>query len=187
METHGTPFDHENDLTDLERRLAAWRPAPGSLDRDRMLFEAGRAGVQIVDRTRFWRLATAASTLVAVTLGGLLAARALATASASIFQPPLGSLHQFKGNPRHKKRCRLQLLKCPGQTATWPCPYESPVAAETFRRSISSSRTGQAGPRRPRRNRRRRSNRCGPATSSVFSNSDEPACDIDSMIQREFS
>ena len=31
------------DLTALERRLAAWRPAAGALDRDRMLYDAGRA------------------------------------------------------------------------------------------------------------------------------------------------
>lgn len=33
-----------DELSDLERRLAAWRPAAsGSLSRERMLFEAGRA------------------------------------------------------------------------------------------------------------------------------------------------
>ena len=31
------------DLTALERRLSAWRPAAGALDRDRMLYDAGRA------------------------------------------------------------------------------------------------------------------------------------------------
>ena len=37
--------DLENDLTAVERRLAAWRPA-AALDRDRMLFHAGRAAAQ---------------------------------------------------------------------------------------------------------------------------------------------
>jgi hypothetical protein len=33
-------------MTDLERRLAGWSPAPVALDRDRVLFDAGRASVQ---------------------------------------------------------------------------------------------------------------------------------------------
>src|SRR5262249_39292774 len=31
------------DLTAMERRLAGWRPSTGALDRDRMLYDAGRA------------------------------------------------------------------------------------------------------------------------------------------------
>ena len=40
------PIDNHGlgaDLSALERRLAAWRPAAGALDRDRMLYDAGRA------------------------------------------------------------------------------------------------------------------------------------------------
>jgi hypothetical protein len=33
-------------MTELERRLAGWSPAPVALDRDRMLFDAGRASAQ---------------------------------------------------------------------------------------------------------------------------------------------
>ncbi len=65
--------DHENELTALERRLAAWRPAGGGLDRDGMLFRAGAAAARADDRTSSWRLATAASVLLTATLGGLLA------------------------------------------------------------------------------------------------------------------
>jgi hypothetical protein len=56
------------DLTALERRLAAWRPSAGALDRDRMLYDAGRASVGV----RPWRLAAAALLLATTGLGGLL-------------------------------------------------------------------------------------------------------------------
>jgi hypothetical protein len=56
------------DLTALERRLAAWRPAAGALDRDRMLYDAGRAAAG----ARPWRPATAALLLATTGLGGLL-------------------------------------------------------------------------------------------------------------------
>jgi hypothetical protein len=73
MECEKHDPDRENDLTALERRLAAWRPAAGAVDRDRMLFDAGRAAARAEDRVRVWRLATAASIIVIATLGGLLA------------------------------------------------------------------------------------------------------------------
>jgi hypothetical protein len=65
--------DQENDLTALERRLAGWRPAIGGLDRDRMLFDAGRAAARAEGRSRLWQLATAALVFVTAGLGGLLA------------------------------------------------------------------------------------------------------------------
>ena len=73
MERDQPLADDENDLTPLERRLAAWRPAAGTLDRDRMLYSAGQAPARDEDRVRYWRLAAAASIVVAVTLAGLLA------------------------------------------------------------------------------------------------------------------
>ena len=62
----------EDNLKALEHRLATWRPAIGGLDRDRMLYEAGKAQVT-EGHVRFWRLATAALLFVTVGLGGLLA------------------------------------------------------------------------------------------------------------------
>jgi hypothetical protein len=63
----------EDHLSPLEERLRSWVPSPGGLDRDRMLFEAGRAAVQgpILDRTsgRLWKYATAAAVLLASGLG----------------------------------------------------------------------------------------------------------------------
>src|SRR5260370_13561380 len=38
-----TPPRREDDLSDVERRLAGWQPASGNLDADAMLFAAGRA------------------------------------------------------------------------------------------------------------------------------------------------
>jgi hypothetical protein len=65
--------EHQIDLTELEHRLAAWRPAAGALDRDRMLYDAGRAAALAGVQARSWRLATAALALLTIGLGGLLA------------------------------------------------------------------------------------------------------------------
>jgi hypothetical protein len=59
--------DREPDLRALERRLAGWKPSAGALDRDRMLYDAGRAAAGI----HRWRLAAAALLLVSLGLGGL--------------------------------------------------------------------------------------------------------------------
>jgi hypothetical protein len=60
----------------LEGRLAAWRPSAGGLDRDALLFEAGRASAR-AEASAPLRLASgsaAALAALAVGLGGLLAA-----------------------------------------------------------------------------------------------------------------
>lgn len=63
----------EDDLTDLERRLRQWQPTALGLDRDRMLFEAGRATA----RAEIWGWvpigSIAALLIVAVGLGVLVA------------------------------------------------------------------------------------------------------------------
>ncbi len=62
----------EDHLSPLEERLRSWVPSAGGLDRDRMLFEAGRAAVQGPSRAgtsgRLWKYATAASVLLALGL-----------------------------------------------------------------------------------------------------------------------
>jgi hypothetical protein len=58
--------DREPDLTALERRLAGWKPSATALDRDRMLYDAGRASAGV----RAWRLATAVLLLASLALGG---------------------------------------------------------------------------------------------------------------------
>jgi hypothetical protein len=73
MDVDKKGHDLEDDLTALERRVAAWRPAAGLLNRDRTLFDAGRAAALAEGRSRVWQLATAASALLTVTLGALLA------------------------------------------------------------------------------------------------------------------
>jgi hypothetical protein len=72
MDIEHPEIEREFDLSDVERRLAAWRPAVGGLDRDRMRYEAGRAAARADGRVQSWRLATAALALFAVGLGGLL-------------------------------------------------------------------------------------------------------------------
>jgi hypothetical protein len=66
------PGEIENDLRALEHRLAAWRPAPGALDRDRMLYDAGRSAARAESRIHSWRLATVALLLLFVGSGVLL-------------------------------------------------------------------------------------------------------------------
>jgi hypothetical protein len=73
MDIDKSHSNHENELTAMEARLAAWRPAAVALNRDRMLFNAGRAAAKAEGRSRLWQLVTAASVLVTVTLSGLLA------------------------------------------------------------------------------------------------------------------
>jgi len=70
---HSEHPEIENELNAMERRLATWRPVIGALDRDRMLYEAGRAAARADARVQSWRLATAALILIGVGLGGLLA------------------------------------------------------------------------------------------------------------------
>lgn len=63
-----TGHDREDDLIEheLEQPLTALEPLPGALNRDRMLFEAGRASAQAGARARFLMLAAAT---VAVSIG----------------------------------------------------------------------------------------------------------------------
>jgi len=57
----------------LEHRLAAWQPAAGALDRDRMLYEAGRSAARADSHTQAWRLTAAALLLLLIGSGGLMA------------------------------------------------------------------------------------------------------------------
>jgi hypothetical protein len=63
----------EDQLSSLEERLRSWVPSPDRLDRDRMLFEAGRAEargpIQAGTRANLWKFATAAAVLLASGLG----------------------------------------------------------------------------------------------------------------------
>src|SRR5262245_2702578 len=65
-----TPFPrHEDDLNDVERRLAAWQPDSGRLDTDAMLFAAGLAAGRR-GRGRFlWPALCVVLTLQAAGLG----------------------------------------------------------------------------------------------------------------------
>jgi hypothetical protein len=63
----------EQDPTRFERRLASWLPAATALDRDRMLFEAGRASARAEARGKVWPFAALGLALLLVGLGGLFA------------------------------------------------------------------------------------------------------------------
>lgn len=95
MDSEHPEIEREFDLTEVERRLAAWRPATGALNRDRLLYDAGRAAARADGQSGSWRPATVALALVAALLGGLLAnerSRCLkletSLASASGTRPP---------------------------------------------------------------------------------------------------
>jgi hypothetical protein len=62
---------HDATLTEFERALAALEPVPPALDRDRLLFEAGRRSA----RRRGWPWPAAALGLLAAALGGTLLLR----------------------------------------------------------------------------------------------------------------
>jgi hypothetical protein len=67
-------FNPDKDrVTSLEDRLRQWVPDAAGLDRDRMLFEAGRAqalgSIRAESRARLWKLAAAAAVVLAVGSG----------------------------------------------------------------------------------------------------------------------
>jgi hypothetical protein len=67
-------FNSDQDrVNDLEQRLRSWVPAAGALDRDRMLFEAGRAAAGAAVRARrisqWWKFAAAGAAVLAMGLG----------------------------------------------------------------------------------------------------------------------
>lgn len=66
MHTHS---DFPDDLSEMERRLSAWQPAPEGLDADAMLFAAGRAAGS-PHRVRFvWPVLTGFLALLALLFG----------------------------------------------------------------------------------------------------------------------
>jgi hypothetical protein len=72
MDTNPSP--RPDDLSDLERRLAGWRPATAGLDPDALLFAAGRASVPRPSPIRFaWPAVAAALALLAAGLGAWIA------------------------------------------------------------------------------------------------------------------
>ena len=66
------PEPLEPRLNEVAAALAALRPSPPALDRDRLLFNAGRASVS---RPWLWRIAAAASTAAALVLAAILILR----------------------------------------------------------------------------------------------------------------
>src|SRR5438445_38546 len=65
---------HPDDLTELERRLAAWKPAHDGLDHEAMLFAAGRASARPGGGWLAWPILSGSLALAAVALGVWLAA-----------------------------------------------------------------------------------------------------------------
>lgn len=63
---------HDPGLTALERALAGLAPSPGALDRDALMFAAGRASVR---RGWAWPCAAAGATVAALLFGALLLLR----------------------------------------------------------------------------------------------------------------
>jgi hypothetical protein len=59
-----------DDLTDLESRLARWRPDAAGLDPDAMLFAAGRASVRPSPTRLIWPTVAACATVVALGTSG---------------------------------------------------------------------------------------------------------------------
>jgi hypothetical protein len=69
-EFDGLPNDlDEDDLIRLEQRLGDWSPSLGGLDRDRFLYEAGRADLAARDRRLFKALLAASIALALAAVG----------------------------------------------------------------------------------------------------------------------
>jgi hypothetical protein len=88
MDTHP---QHPDELSDLERRLAACAPADAGLDADAMLFAAGRASTRPGPARFIWPALAASLAGLAVVLGTWLAAERserLALAERLRQQPP---------------------------------------------------------------------------------------------------
>jgi hypothetical protein len=66
MDTNSTPA---GDLNDLERRLAEWRPSPGGLEIDRLMFAAGRVSARSGRGRLIWPAVSAGLALMAMALG----------------------------------------------------------------------------------------------------------------------
>jgi hypothetical protein len=66
MDTHS---DHPDDLSELERRLSAWKPADDGLDADALLFDAGRASMRPTAVRFVWPALTGLLTALTVVLG----------------------------------------------------------------------------------------------------------------------
>jgi hypothetical protein len=82
----------DHDPSGFERRLASWLPAASALDRDRMLFEAGRASARAESRGKVWPSAAVGLALLLVGLGGLFArerTRRLALETVLVARPPV--------------------------------------------------------------------------------------------------
>lgn len=146
----GRDDEHETgpDLTALERRLSAWRPA-AAIDRDRLLYESGRAAARADARP--WRLATAALILISMGLGGALIHQRSSLARER-------ALLASERASRIEREARLAARSAP-PTSPPPGPIEPPGPNSYL--ALSSRLTGawdgeapddvpsQPGPRRP--------------------------------------
>lgn len=66
MDTNSSPF---SDLNELERRLAGWQPSTFGLDRDRMLFAAGRNSASHGWKKLAWPALSGGLAILATVLG----------------------------------------------------------------------------------------------------------------------
>ncbi len=175
MDIEHPDHDPEIDLSAVERRLAAWRPAAGGLDRDRMLYEAGRNAARADGRVQSWRLATAALVLMAVGLGGMLARERSQRRGIGII-----AFARTRINPSHP----VEEIASP---ASREPSGDRAVCAEQLLRPDVMARTKQSGHVVARRRIRartaiggppvpwigsRNAGRCNPGTSSASSISD---------------
>lgn len=186
MDIEHPEIERELEMTDVERRLAAWRPATSSLDRDRMLYDAGRAAARADGLSGSWRLATAAVALVAALLGGLLAnershsltlAASLASASGTKPQPRTGEIEL----PATGKTRPIEPF---APAATLPSRRGSHEAIRPRHRPTWNSSVSIIGQRAVNSSCSRKSDRCNPGIKTASSISDPSAPFSDSRLRR---
>jgi hypothetical protein len=106
------------ELTALERELAAFTPAAPRLDRDRLMFVAGRASADAARgghrfvTTRFWQAATAISTAASITLAVILIGQSMPPR----VQPVMPT---FIANEAPITQANVQLVSTTGPSGGW--------------------------------------------------------------------
>lgn len=137
-----------DDLTGLERRLAAWRPSAGGLDRDRLLYEAGRAAARSEAGARL-RLAmgsVAAAAIVAVGLGGWLAVeRGRRQALELALSRPGGESHGQAVEPGRMPEPEPPVVRGP-RLADAPAPEAAPPSPGSYLALTRHALADAAGP-----------------------------------------
>lgn len=130
------------DLSALEQRLAAWQPAEGGLDRDRMLYEAGRSSAA-ASRARPWQIGAAAMLFALAGLGGLLAVEhAQLARERALLAQERARLNEVETALAARLGTTRPIPMTPAPAPIAPIPPAEPPASDSYL-ALSSRLTGE--------------------------------------------